>query len=87
MGLQLKRNLTSVEALQPGEYFVQHMRHTAKACVAVQICCPSCGGISALSDDHSIHRSGLVTPVWSCGAPPCGVFEFVELDGFGAKPT
>lgn len=86
MGLQLKRNLTSVEALQPGEYFVQHMRHTEKACVAVAVCCPSCGSISALSDDHEIKRGGLVVPIWSCPAAPCAVFEWLDLDGFGEKP-
>ncbi len=86
MGLQLKRNLTSVEALQPGEYFVEHMRHTEKATVGVAICCPSCGFISVLTDDHKIERTGLVTPIWSCPSAPCSAWEFVELDGFGAKP-
>lgn len=88
MGLQLKRNLTSVEALQPGEYFVDHAKHTKKSCVSVAICCTSCGGISYLTDDHKIDRSGLVTPIWSCRAAPCAVLDWIDLGPeFGEKPT
>lgn len=87
MGVRLNRNTTSVEALQPGEYFVEFLRHTPKAMVAIAVCCPSCGGISVLSDDHSVHRTGLVTPVWSCPSAPCAVLEWLDLGPeFGAKP-
>ena len=87
MGLQLKRNTTSVEALQPGEYFVEHLKHNSRAMVAVAVCCPRCGGITVLSDDHTVHRGGLVTPVWSCPAAPCSVMEWLDLGPeFGAKP-
>lgn len=84
MGLLLKRNDDSVEALQPGQYHVVHMQHTPKACVGVAIACPTCGAVSALSADHSITRDGLVTPIWSCPRPPCGVLDWIDLEDFGA---
>lgn len=87
MAALLKRNMTSVEALQPGEYYVEHTRHTPNAMVGIAVACPLCGGISALTDDHTIERSGLVTPIWSCPIPRCSVMDWLDLGPeFGAKP-
>jgi hypothetical protein len=84
MGLVLKRNDGGIDALRAGEYFVVHLKHTPKAMVGVAIGCPTCGAVSTLSADHSITRDGVVTPIWSCPVPPCGVLEWIQLEDFAA---
>lgn len=87
MGVVLKRNLTSEQSLQPGEYYVDHLKHERGTMIRVSICCQQCGAISRLNSDHTIHRGGLVTPIWSCQMAPCSVLDWVQLDDFGEKPT
>lgn len=83
MGVRFKRNLTGREALAPGEYFTDYLRHQIDQMCTCYVCCPSCGGIDALSDKHVVQKSGAVVPGWKCPTATCAFFEFITLEGFG----
>lgn len=82
MGLRFARNLTSKDALEPGEYFTDYLRHPIGGLYTVYLRC-KCGCVGALTDKHVVQEGGKVVPAWKCTSETCGVFEFVELEAFG----
>lgn len=57
--------------LQPGEF-----RNDDGA---YSICCSACGHTAPLSALHTVHRGGVVTPIWGCPSQACPVTEYLVL--------
>ncbi len=79
MGIDLKRNLTGLAALDPGEWCSD-----PGEVITVHLCCPLCSSIVTLDSRHVIARDGRVTPAVSCKA--CPFLDWVTLTGWGEAP-
>jgi hypothetical protein len=80
MALRLKRLLAPAIALSPGEWSSETT--SGADCV----CCPGCGSLADLEPaTHSVSAGGLVTPAWKCPSASCAVFEWLDLESYGAE--
>jgi hypothetical protein len=52
-----------------------------------ELCCPGCGKVGMLGDNHTVAASGIVTPSDVCPYPPCTYHEFVVLDDWDRPST
>ena len=88
MGVRLQRQLTSREALTPGQFFSAYLEQMAGVGCVVYVCCPICGAVTPLSPTHIIEpKSGKVLPAWACAGPDgdrsCSFHDWLVLDSFG----
>jgi hypothetical protein len=52
-----------------------------------EICCPGCGKIGLLGDNHVVAAGGVVAPSDVCPYPPCTFHEFIALDDWDRPST
>ncbi len=57
--------------LQPGEFRNDNG--------AYFICCSGCGHTAPLPAHHTVHRGGVVSPIWGCANEACPVSEYLLL--------
>lgn len=91
MGVRLHRRLgVGVLQLEAGEYSVFEEDDVAVIdggpLGVVTLCCPACGGVAVLDEQHQVDAGGNVTPVWACPAAGCPFMDFLDLEGFGDPP-
>jgi hypothetical protein len=72
MGLELRRNLSGVHALDTGEWCLVDGRATFS--------CPLCSKLVTLEPAHRVDPAGKVTPPFDC--PWCPFREFITLDSW-----
>ncbi len=83
MGVRLARQLTSRDALSPGQYYVHEADFLDGVKATVYVSCPLCGLIGVVSPTHIIEpRSGKVLPAYLCLGPGCSFHDWVYLDSY-----
>lgn len=51
-----------------------------------EICCPGCGRVALLGNNHTVADDGAVHPSDVCPYRPCTFHEFIKLDDW-ARPS
>ena len=80
MGLRLPRFIGTAADMPAGHYATNPLRHAPGAMLEVAVACPSCGDVTDIAATHVVARDGRVTPAFHC---PCGLVEWLDLDGYG----
>jgi len=70
------------------EYWAKHFARKGIANLFwAEMCCPGCGKVALIGDNHIVAQDGTVTPSDVCPYLPCTFHEFIKLDDWDRPST
>lgn len=69
------------------EYWASYQEKNPARHFWAELCCPGCGKVALVGDNHTVSTDGTVSPSDVCPFPPCTFHEFIRLDDWDRPST